>query len=100
MKIQHAFNRIKGMTLFEVLVILGLVVLLTALLLPALAAAKRKHSRIGCVNCIKEIGLAFRVWSGDNDDKLPMQFAVTNADTMKAMANVRPQISVKLPFQC
>ena len=47
------------------------------MLLPALAAAKRKAQRINCVNNLKEVGLAFRVWEGDNNDQYPM--AVSSA---------------------
>jgi len=75
------------MTLIEVLVVIFLTALLAAMFLPALAAAKRKHSRINCVNNLKEIGLAFRVWEGDNGDKYPMKFAVTNGDMMKLICN-------------
>jgi hypothetical protein len=42
------------------------------MLLPALAAAKRKAQKINCVNNLKQVGLAFRIWSGDNGDKYPM----------------------------
>jgi len=75
------------MTLIEVLMIIAAIAVLAAMFLPALAAAKQKHSRIGCVNNLKEIDLAFRVWEGDNSDKLPMQFAVTNSDMMKLISS-------------
>jgi hypothetical protein len=42
------------------------------MLLPALAAAKRKAQKINCVNNLKQVGLAFRIWEGDNSDKYPM----------------------------
>jgi prepilin-type N-terminal cleavage/methylation domain-containing protein/prepilin-type processing-associated H-X9-DG protein len=87
MKIKHAIGRSKGMTLIEVLVVIAIIALLAAILLPALAAAKRKSARIGCANCLKEINLAFRVWEGDNGDKYPMQLALTNAETMKLITN-------------
>ncbi len=55
-------------------------VILPALLLPALAAAKR-HARVinsdndsglrASENNLKQIGLAFRIWEGDNNDKYP-----------------------------
>jgi prepilin-type N-terminal cleavage/methylation domain-containing protein/prepilin-type processing-associated H-X9-DG protein len=86
MKTRHTTNQTRGMTLIEVLVAVFVITLLAAMFLPALAAAKRKHSRIGCVNNLKEIGLAFRVWEGDNGDKYPMQFAITNSDTMKLIS--------------
>jgi len=75
------------MTLNEVLLIITLIVLLAALLLPALAAAKHKHARTGCVSCLHQINLAFKTWEGDNGDKFPMQFAVTNSETMKLIGS-------------
>ena len=53
------------------------------LLIPALAASKRKSSRLNCVSNIKQIGIAFRLWEGDNNDKYPMAVSVTNGGAME-----------------
>jgi prepilin-type N-terminal cleavage/methylation domain-containing protein/prepilin-type processing-associated H-X9-DG protein len=87
MKTRRTKKQARGMTLIEVLVVIFVIAVIAAMFLPALAAAKRKHARIGCVNKLKEIGLSFKIWEGDNDDKYPMQFAITNADTMKSIAS-------------
>ena len=58
-------------TLFAVVAMLFV---LGAMLLPALSAAKRKAQRINSVNNLKEVGLAVRVFAGDNGDRLPMSF--------------------------
>ena len=87
MKARCATNRTRGFTQVELLVVIGALVLVAALLLPALAAAKRKSARLGCVNYLKQINIAFRLWEGDNGDKYPMQFALTNSETMKLLGN-------------
>ena len=45
--------------------------------------------KISCVNNLKQIGLSFREWAGDNDDKFPMHFAVTNKAMMQLIGSGR-----------
>jgi len=48
--------------------------LLAAMMLPALAKAKGKAQTVSCVNNMKQIGLAARLWSNDHNAKLPPDF--------------------------
>jgi len=71
------------MTLIEVLVVLAVLVGLGALLIPRLKRARATGDRIQCNNNLKQIGLAYRVWEGDNNDKFPMAVSQTNGGTME-----------------
>src|SRR5438045_9795778 len=58
-------------TLIELLVVIAILAVLAGLLLPALASAKEKARRIGCVNDVKQIATAMMMYVDDNNGKYP-----------------------------
>ncbi|HEV2694772.1 MAG TPA: hypothetical protein VG347_17890 [Verrucomicrobiae bacterium] len=44
------------------------------------------HGGINCVNNLKQIGLAFKIWSGDNADKFPFSTSTNAGGTLELCA--------------
>jgi len=86
MKPRFSKKTTNALTKVEVIVIIAVSVIAVALILPVLAMAKRKTSKIGCVSDLKQVGIAFRLWEGDNNDKYPMAVSLTNGGAMELIA--------------
>jgi len=58
-------------TLIELLVVLAITTILAGLLLPALNRAKAKAYNAVCANNLRQLGIATRIYSEDNNNRLP-----------------------------
>jgi prepilin-type N-terminal cleavage/methylation domain-containing protein/prepilin-type processing-associated H-X9-DG protein len=89
-RVNYCFNKVKsvcagvfdkmkarktGFTLIELVVVIAIIAILAAMLLPALSAAKVRAQSVQCMSNYKQLGLAWFMYTGDNNDKL-----VTNSD--------------------
>ncbi|MGH7953876.1 MAG: prepilin-type N-terminal cleavage/methylation domain-containing protein [Limisphaerales bacterium] len=61
----------QGFTLIELLVVIAIIAILAALLLPALAKAKEKALEANCQSNLHQMGVAFAMYTADNEDVLP-----------------------------
>jgi prepilin-type N-terminal cleavage/methylation domain-containing protein/prepilin-type processing-associated H-X9-DG protein len=102
-----------GFTLIELLVVIAIIALLAALLLPALASAKKRAQTIGCLSNLKQWSLAAQIYASQNDDGIPrdgtdnagtyasFSFATTGPGSPQdpaAWFNVLPQLVADQPL--
>lgn len=76
-------QRIGGFTLVEVAVVIVVVVVMAGVLLPALSRPKMIECRVNCVSNLKQVGLAFRMWSNDHGDRFPWAVSTSEGGTLE-----------------
>ncbi len=68
----------KRFTLVELLVVIGIIAVLAAMLMPALAKAREQANRADCTNNLKQVGLAVQMYANENRNQMP--FAGSDSD--------------------
>src|SRR5271156_4501787 len=66
-------------TLIELLVVIAIIAILAALLLPALARSKQAANSAKCQSNMRQLGIGFTLYTGDNRETFPAA-AVDGAD--------------------
>jgi len=62
----------RAFTLIELLIVMGVIGILTAMLLPALARARERARMTSCMNNLRQIGQALHCYSVHNAERFPL----------------------------
>lgn len=68
----------RAFTVVELIVIVAIIALLAAIRIPVIANTKSRVQRVQCGDNLKRVGVAFRSWAENHDDRLPMQVVRAN----------------------
>jgi prepilin-type N-terminal cleavage/methylation domain-containing protein len=90
MNLQQRLHRTAAFTLPELLVIMAVILIMYVVVLPSLSDRRTDRGRIKCVNNLKNVSLAFRIFATDNNDQFPFELSSTNGGTRELHANGDP----------
>jgi hypothetical protein len=71
MRLHPTIRPQRGLTFTEVLFLLVILLVIAALSLTFVAKTAARRSLVACQNNLKQVGLAFKVWANDGDDRFP-----------------------------
>ena len=97
----------QAFTLVELIVVIGIIALLSAILLPTLAVARNKARDIHCKNNLRQLGIVVRLYADENNERYPRIVETWKPETPSSPARnqklrnlLEPQINEAQLFFC
>ena len=76
-------RRSRGFTLAEILVVLAIIAVLTAILLPVLSRVRENGRKVACASNLQQLGLAFQQYNADWNGRYPLAGLYTDFASTK-----------------
>lgn len=95
MRTNRGTRRGAAFTVLELICVIAIIVLLAALLLPALTQARARARRIQCADHLRQIGLAFHSFAHDHNGQFPMAVPANAGGSLEFVQNAA---QLQVPF--
>jgi prepilin-type N-terminal cleavage/methylation domain-containing protein len=88
----------RAFTLIELLVVIAIIAILAAILFPVFAQAKFAAKKTADLSNVRQIGVASKLYLGDNDDTMPLFYAYNSDHSIYADGQRRGTDLLLLPY--
>jgi prepilin-type N-terminal cleavage/methylation domain-containing protein/prepilin-type processing-associated H-X9-DG protein len=93
-------NRPSAFTLIELLVVITIIAILTAIALPVIGGAQARARATQCLNQLRQIGTAARLYANDNEQTLPVTVHQNAQGKQSWTLSLQPYAAGRIMFRC